>query len=289
MAILVQGNSFGEVWLSLIKAIVGSGQKVIPRGQKTLELTNVTIDVSDGLSNILLSPARNLNYRFMIAEWLWIQAGLDDIESISIYNKIMADFSDDGVSLAGAYGPRLKPQWKYIFENLKRPYTRQAVASIWTPSPMDSKDIPCTLTLQWFIRDECVDCTINMRSSDAWLGLPYDFFNFSQLTNVVAASFELPVGSITMNLGSSHLYEKHWSPALYIVNSCQVETLDSPLFGRMLKPIDTVIGHIDIREMLSNPIKDWSELGWPWADYAVVLGHKTSAQALEELRGISTK
>lgn len=284
MATLIQGDSFGEIWLKVLKVITTKGQKVAPRDQKTLELTNVTIDVSDGLNNILLSPSRNLNYRFMIAEWLWIQAGLDDVESISTYNKIISDFSDDGISLTGAYGPRLKLQWKYIFENLKRPYTRQAVASIWTPSPDESKDVPCTLTIQWFIRDECVDCTVNMRSSDAWLGLPYDFFNFSQLTNVVAASFELPVGSVTMNLGSSHLYERHWSSALYIINNGSVDTLNSPLFGRLMRRPELV----DLKSILLNPGHYCSE-NWPWLEYSIALGHKTSAQALEELRGISLK
>jgi thymidylate synthase len=51
-----------------------------------------------------------------------------------------------------------------------------------------------------------------MRSSDIWLGLPYDMFNFSMITGYIGLILrqkmcrEVSMGWVTINVGSSHLY-----------------------------------------------------------------------------------
>ena len=283
MAILIQTRDFGDAWTKLLSLIIDLGLEASPRDMKTKEITNVTLHVINGLSNILVSNVRDLNYRFMIAEWIWTQGGMYDVGSLERYNSVMRQFSDDGIYLAGAYGPRLLPQWEYIFENLKKPFSRQAVASIWVPNPWPSKDIPCTLNLQWLIRNDRVNCTINMRSSDVWLGLPYDYFNFSQLTNIVSKSFNLPVGSITMNLASSHLYEQHWSAADILLKNMELPySIPSPKLWKD----DIVPCSEDLQEMLTNPKKDFSSLGFPWIQYADALS-TNKQHALEILFEIS--
>ena len=188
----------------------------------------VQLRVENLRNNILLSTERNLNYRFMVAEWLWILFGMNELKVIEQYNSEIRKFSDDGLILSGAYGPRLHHQWEYVVNKLKEdPNTRQAVASIWTPVPHPSKDIPCTLTMQFLIRDEKLHCIVNMRSSDIWLGLPYDVFTFSMLTNFVGISFShLELGSLTMNLGSSHLYERDLPKSMS--TAVQLKDIQSP-------------------------------------------------------------
>lgn len=144
----------------------------------------------------------------MVAEWLWIQAGRQDVESIAKYNSKIANYSDDGVTFTGAYGPRLAQQWNWVIENLKHdPDSRQAVMTIFSPSPGTSKDIPCTLSLQVFQRFGMLHGIVTMRSQDLWLGLPHDFFNFSQMVNGLAGELGYTPGSLTFNVGSSHIYQ----------------------------------------------------------------------------------
>jgi thymidylate synthase len=210
----VTGEGFAEAWRKLIWKVSIEGLPVVARGKRTKELLGVKFIVKDMAQNILVSEVRNLNYKFMVAEWLWILAGRDDVEFLAQYVKKMRDFSDDGKTLAGAYGPRLITQWEYVRQTLEADKgSRQAVASIWTPNPEPSLDIPCTLNLQWFLRDGYLHCIVNMRSSDTWLGLPYDFFTFSMLSMDLASDLGASVGSLQMNLGSSHLYEKHFEVA----------------------------------------------------------------------------
>lgn len=280
MALHLQHSSIGEAWVSLLNFLM-QGQKTSPRGMSTREILNVTIEVTEGLNNIFINEKRNLNYRFMIAEWLWIQAGLNDVNSLATYNSVMRNFSDNGEILSGAYGPRLMPQMYHIFTALKKEDSRQAVATIWTPSPEPSKDIPCTISLQWLIRQGLLHCTVNMRSSDVWLGLPYDYFTFSQLTNLVSATIGVPVGSVTMNLASSHLYDTNSEQAIEALVIAKTTHLTSPpLPTDIYAPTVAEIKAILNREIPSDAFEDSL-----WGQYGLALTKKNHF-ALEVLSGI---
>jgi len=277
MAELYVGNEFGEVWRDLLGDIIDVGKRSSPRGSETKELLNVSIEVQSAQANILVNNSRDLNYRFMIAEWLWIQAGLNDVDILAQYNSQMRKFSDDGHILSGAYGPRLMPQIPYVLESLSKPDSRQAVATIWTPSPTDSRDIPCTISLQWLLRGGVLHCTANMRSSDVWLGLPYDFFTFSQITNYVAMRMDADIGSLTMNLASSHLYESHYLQAdLSYIDS--TTTVWSPEIA-----FDEIVPNSELITRMLN--HEMTSLGPLWREYQEALSHSKS-HALEVLRGI---
>lgn len=270
--------TFAEAWQSLLGKLILNGRQVSPRGYVTREIMNVTLEVTHGLDNVLVNEARGLNYRFMVAEWLWIQAGLKDVKSLVRYNSLMQGFSDDGEILNGAYGPRLHGQWGYIFKALENPDSRQAVATIWSPSPEPSKDIPCTISLQWLIRDDLLHCTINMRSSDVWLGLPYDFFTFSQLTNMVSSFIRVPVGTITMNLASSHIYELNLEKGKEAMLNSNYESIESP-------PLTTCGPSTSETVDILSQVEREYQIDELWTAYAVALRHN-SAHALEVLRSL---
>lgn len=170
------------------------------------------------MANVIVDQQRDLNFRFMVAEWLWILAGRNDVVSLAKYNKQIAQFSDDGVTFNGAYGPRLSEQWREIVHKLRCDRdSRQAVAAIFFPFDISrkTKDVPCTLGLQVLIRDDnYLHGIVTMRSQDLWLGLPYDFFTFSMLCNGLAAELDATPGSLTFNVGSAHIYEPNWEAVM---------------------------------------------------------------------------
>lgn len=200
---------FYTAWLELLREVYCMGSHHSPRGINIKEVIGTQIHVTDLRNNIMVHPLRDLNYRFMVAEWLWIQAGRSDVNSIAKYNKNIANFSDNGSDFEGAYGPRLMRQWGWVIDALKKdPDTRQAVMTIFTPNPEPSKDIPCTLSLQVLERHGRLNGIVTMRSNDLWLGLPHDFFNFSQIVNGLAGEIGAEPGSMTLQAGSSHIYER---------------------------------------------------------------------------------
>lgn len=214
-------------WVELLEFVLKFGDKVSPRGIPVAERVALMSTVS--MSNpIIFNPKRKLGYRFMAAEAAWILSGDDRVESIAPYSKDISKFSDDGVRFFGAYGPKVKDQVPYAVSALHEdPDSRQAVINIWRENPRKSKDIPCTLSLQFLIRGGSIHCVASMRSSDLWLGHPYDIFNFSAVSFYVMLELNkiriengdqpLVLGKLYLTAGSKHLYERNWEAANEIV------------------------------------------------------------------------
>lgn len=202
-------------WLYQCAKILNTGCQVTPRGQLTLELRQSTVCVDMGFPLVVV-PQRKLNYSFAAAEALWILNGDNRVETIAPYNPNIAQFSDDGVIFNGAYGPRIQSQLDFVIKKLLDDRdTRQAVLTIWTPKPLPSKDTPCTVAMAFMIRDDRLHCCVFMRSSDVWLGLPYDIFNFTLVAARVACQFNsfhvgVPVilGELQITAASSHAYNR---------------------------------------------------------------------------------
>lgn len=225
------------VWHNLLQKILIKGEVVSPRGMNTLEIINNT-SIVDMRFPVVTDPLRKLGYSFMPGEAWWIMSGRNTVSDISPYSKAISTFSDNGVYFNGAYGPKIIDQLSYICDALiSEDTTRQAVLSIWRENPRDSKDIPCTITLQWFIRNQKIHCIDNMRSSDAWLGWPYDIFNMTMLTGMILLLIReinprmdsIGLGNIYLNAGSQHLYFSNMDKAKHCVeqgDTMKIERFD---------------------------------------------------------------
>lgn len=213
---MIEKRPLNEGWQQLLALLVGYGNKVRPRGLPTLELPQVTL-VVDALRPVVTIPERGLNYRFMAAEAYWILTGDDRAETIVPYNSKIAAFSDDGQRFFGAYGPPFTAQLGYVLKALLADRdTRQALMTIWRPSPPPTKDPPCTVAVGFQIREDKLNVHVFMRSSDAWLGVPYDCFNFCMMGYYVIGLLGLPSlapGCLYLTMASSHLYVENLEAA----------------------------------------------------------------------------
>ena len=199
-----------------------------PRGLKITEKLNNSwiIDMDDP---IITLPERKLSYSFMFGEAAWMLEGRNDVESVSKYVDGVKRFSDDGVTFFGAYGPKIITQTSYVVDTLiKDNDSRQGVLNIWRENPRSSKDIPCTLSLQFFLREASDNLWLHtiatMRSNDAWLGTPYDTFNFSAISFYIACclnfrGLKCKLGSLNIQAGSRHIYENDFKKLDTIFNS----------------------------------------------------------------------
>lgn len=209
-------------WLKALYEANKYGTEHAPRGQHTRELLGRKIHV-DMKWPIITIIKRKLSYKFMAAEALWIMSGDNKVETISKYNKNIAKYSDDGLTYFGAYGPKFVDQIAYVAKTLHQDHdSRQAVINIWREKPPKTKDVPCTLSVQWMIRYGKLHCFVSMRSSDIWLGLPYDIFNFSMMSQYLMLYLErlgltVGIGDLHLTAASMHLYEQHWKPALKLL------------------------------------------------------------------------
>lgn len=223
----VEAVTANEMYKKMLMTIINEGEIVKPRGLVTRELRPLVVRLENSLSNIITLKTRQLNYSFMVAEWLWMSWGREDVEMIGHYNAQLPKFSDDGKVFFGAYGIRIAEQLQYVISALKSdPDSRQAVMSLWRPNPPKTKDVPCTSLMQFMIRNGKLEAIVTMRSSDVWLGIPYDVFNFTRIQAGIAAELMISPGPITLQLGSSHIYEPDLQRALEVIGESPDDKAD---------------------------------------------------------------
>ncbi len=205
-----------DAWLDLLSDVMEHGHESRPRDYTTRELL-VRTSVVPMRQPVVTVKNRALGYRFLAAEAAWILSGDNRLSSIAPYSRHIGKFSDDGLTFYGAYGPPFVDQAPYAVDALRRDIsTRQAVVTTWRPRPGATKDVPCTVALQWLARDGRLNCAATMRSSDAWLGWPYDVHAFSMMSAHVALSLRatggprLELGDLYLTAGSQHLYQRDW-------------------------------------------------------------------------------
>ena len=216
-------NTTNMNWIGLLDVIMNSGIETSPRGKKTKELMGFK-SMIDMNQPVITIKERGLGYKFMAAEAAWIMSGDNRVSTIAPFSKQISNFSDDGILFFGAYGPRIRDQLGHVIQSLLGdPDSRQAVITIWRPNPRASRDIPCTISCQFVIRMGMIHCFMNMRSSDAWLGVPYDWFNFSMLSAGVALmlrekGMNVKLGALHFYAASQHLYEENWDKVVPCLN-----------------------------------------------------------------------
>ena len=255
-----------RAWVLHTHDILTFGYDVSPRGKLTKELPQRTM-VVDMREPVLLIPERNLSYQFMAAEAYWILTGDDRVETIAPYNKNIAQFSDDGVRYFGAYGPKIMDQVNYVIEKLRNdPSSRQGVINIWREKPPATKDVPCTISMVFSIRDRKVNCHVFMRSSDAWLGVPYDVFNFSMVAHYITARLNEGIdlnphyepGVLFLTAASAHIYEQHFEPAKQLLGlTIPIKVSKTP--GVLYNDPEGLISYLgELRDSKpGNPLRWW--------------------------------
>ena len=180
------------------------------------EIINACIVIIDPRHGIVESDIRNMSMKYAVGELLWYLSGSNRLDAIAPYSKAWEGLSDDRETCNSAYGYRIRrkfgfDQWTYVIDMLRKdPLSRQAIIHIKDASDVPTKDTPCTLSLQFLLREGRLHLTVVMRSNDIWLGLPYDLFSFTSLQVMMAMELGVDVGEYTHIAGSMHLYERNW-------------------------------------------------------------------------------
>lgn len=235
----------------LVRTLQAEGVHRLSRNGNVVEMLNVQVILTESFKRELLCPGRNANFFAQIAETMWVLAGRNDIEWLSAYLPRAVDYSDDGETWRGGYGPRIRrwggwphqnkeghigfDQLDHVINTLREdPLSRRAVIGIYDPSTdvPAGKDVPCNDLLQFQVRDDELHVTATIRSNDlmwGWSGI--NAFEWSTLQEIVASLLGVAVGTLTFNIGNLHLYEKHFDRAAKITppeDTTQTFVYDTP-------------------------------------------------------------
>ena len=212
MSLVQSASTVDDLLAASIQYLLDSGEWVETSRGRTLETRGARLELTNPRARV--SRSATLGHLFSaLAETTWYISGREEHDHIDFY---LPDYSSLIGTGGGAYGPRLfgvgeDAQVQRVIEQLRdTPSTRQAVIQVFRRDDLSGnlRDVPCTCTMQFFVRDGLVDLVVHMRSNDAILGLPHDLFAFTFIQELVARSLGCDVGTYVHFVGSLHIYDE---------------------------------------------------------------------------------
>jgi len=229
---LIVRSNFNDIYLDLLRKLYTEGQGITNKnGEGLSEAINFSFELTD--PRRCFATCRNMSLTYLKGELEFYLSGSPLLEDIAKHSKFWERCTDDGKTINSNYGKLLfydvnskgQTQFEYARDMLLRNSdSKKAVMTIYSPeNAYESNDNPCTMYLQFFIRDNAISLYVKMRSSDIWFGLPYDVPFFVMVLFMMREALATrgrfyEIGVYNHNSGSLHLYQRNREKALEVLN-----------------------------------------------------------------------
>lgn len=220
-------DTFDEAYFNVLFQLLFHPQyKDVPsRIGNSSEITQHLFILRDPMAKFTMAPQRNFKFEFAEKFFRWIWEGESDISKLVPTNENAEKYMDkDMTGRNTAYGPRLVEQLKRILDELVRDkHSRRATVLILYPTDSEmlfesfqgltKQEFPCTIALQFLIRQDKLDLHVLMRSNNAVTTLCYDVYNFTRIQFEVLKALreqglDIKLGSYYHSAVSMHLFDK---------------------------------------------------------------------------------
>lgn len=265
----------------VFQKLLTKGLVIKPSKGAAREFYGVLLEISNPRARLSRTETKGTLFS-CIGELLWYLSGTNELDFIEYYLPRYSEFSDDGVTVHGGYGPRIfgnnhDGQFFRVLNLLKvKPFSRQAVIQIFDSDDLleSHEDIPCTCTMQFFVRKNRLHLLVSMRSNDAFLGLPHDVFSFSMIQEIMAVALGYEIGTYKHSVGSLHLYDTNVEKAEQYLAEDWQSTVSMPSMPKT-DPYASIQIILDLEKKIrSNQSFDESvidSLDSYWADIVYIL------------------
>ena len=224
-----------QQYLDLLRDIRDNG---VDRGDRTGTGTRsvfgrqLRFDLSEGFP---ILTTKKVHFKSVVNELIWFLNGGTNTQwlrenGVSIW--------DEWATEDGELGPLYGAQWvswptrdggqinqiDYVVDCLKnRPESRRILFHAWnveylpdeTLSPQENVKSgrmalpPCHLLYQFYVANGKLSAMLYIRSSDAFLGLPFNIASVSLLVHMLCQQVGLEPGDVVVTMGDCHLYSNH--------------------------------------------------------------------------------
>lgn len=182
-----------------------------------------------------LLTTKKLHFKSIVNELIWFLNGDTNTRwlrenGVSIW--------DEWATESGDLGPIYGAQWTawptrdgesinqidYVVDCLRRnPDSRRILFHAWNVEYLPDERLspqenvlagkmalpPCHLLYQFYVANGALSAQLMIRSSDSFLGLPYNTASLALLTMMLAQQCDLTLGEIIISTGDSHIYRNH--------------------------------------------------------------------------------
>lgn len=224
-----------QQYLDLLRDIRDNG---VDRGDRTGTGTRsvfgrqLRFDLAEGFP---ILTTKKVHFKSVVNELIWFLNGDTNTQwlrenGVSIW--------DEWATGTGDLGPLYGAQWvnwptrdgktinqiDYVIDCLKhRPESRRILFHAWnveylpdeTMSPQENVEAgrmalpPCHLLYQFYVANGKLSAMLYIRSSDAFLGLPFNIASVSLLVHMLCQQVGLAPGEVVVTMGDCHLYSNH--------------------------------------------------------------------------------
>ena len=202
-------------------------------GTRSVFGRQLRFDLNEGFP---LLTTKKVHFKSIVNELIWFLSGDTNTRwlkenGVSIW--------DEWATEDGNLGPIYGVQWRtwptrdggtidqlaYVLDCLKhRPESRRILFHGWnveylpdeTLSPQKNVHAgrmalpPCHLLYHFYVAEKRVSTLLYIRSSDVFLGLPFNLASVALLTHMLAQQTDLELGEVIISLGDAHIYSNHW-------------------------------------------------------------------------------
>ncbi|QAX81444.1 thymidylate synthase [Candidatus Pseudomonas adelgestsugas] len=222
-------------YLALLNEVITKGLTKSDRtstGTKAVFARQYRHNLADGFP---LLTTKKLHFKSIANELIWMLSGNTNIKWL---NENSVKIWDKWATEDGNLGPVYGKQWTawptkdggkinqidYIVCTLKNnPNSRRILFHGWnveylpdeTKSPQENAHggkqalPPCHVLYQAFVHDSYLSMQVYIRSSDVFLGLPYNTAALALLTHMLAQQCDLIPHEIIVTTGDTHAYSNH--------------------------------------------------------------------------------
>jgi thymidylate synthase len=223
-------------YLDLLQDILDNG---VPKGDRTGTGTLSVFarqyrhNLADGFP---LLTTKKLHFKSIVNGLIWFLSGDTNTRWL---NENGVKIWDEWATEEGDLGPVYGAQWTawptvdggtinqidYVVDCLRNnPDSRRILFHAWNveflpdekKSPQENVREgrmalpPCHLLYQFYVADGKLSAQLMIRSSDSFLGLPYNTASLAVLTMMLAQQCNLGLGEIIVCTGDSHIYSNHF-------------------------------------------------------------------------------
>ena len=255
--LLIEGATINETIYKAFQAIQTHGAESPSRNGSVKQLFDTTFHINDPRSRHLNLEGRKSNIFQLIAETFWVMAGANAIDPyLSFFLPRAANYSDDGETWHGAYGPRM-----YAYDQVAdaiADFTEDGIStrrSTITISDLSEdskfaasefygeghklKDKPCNREIHFYVENNKFCAKTIQRSGDMLFGAgsinPFEFSFLQELmyNEVKKTHPTLELGHYRWHVTNAHVYSDFYSqveavlatsqPALGLVNTKELQ------------------------------------------------------------------
>jgi thymidylate synthase len=231
-----------EGYLQLLKDTLNDGEKRDTRNGLVVSRFGCMMNFKSIGTSFPLLTTKKMFFRGIVEELLWFLRGSTNAKELQDKGIHIWDGNSSREYLdsigkqeyaVGELGPVYGWQWKhfgktyndnnisvssvgidqikYVIEELQKDNnSRRAVLSAWNPVDLEKMALPpCHILYVFYKNKGGISCHMTMRSSDLFLGLPFNIASTALLTHIIAKVLYMKPCEISLSLCDAHIYEEH--------------------------------------------------------------------------------